>query len=1446
MIKILPTNLPLYLKLSENMKFTQSNSLKKSSSIFALVIVMCTSILFSNAQPTINSFTPISGPIGSSVTINGTNFSSTPANNIVYFGGVKATVTAASAVSLIVTVPKGASYQPISVTTNQLTVYSAKSFNVTYSGGGNLNGFSFYERNDSTTDLHPNGMVVADFDGDGKSDIATANNYSIIDSPASISLLLNTGANGFVSFAPKFDIKTGVQTYAVATGDLDGDGKLDLASVSNADKQLSVFKNTSSIGLISFANPNKYPTGTNPFGIAINDLDGDGKLDILVCNWLSNTISVYKNESSLGNLSFVQKPDIITALLPNSLVLTDLNADGKADLTVVNSGSKSFSVFVNTGTPGTISFAVKTDFSTGNDYPFGVAAGDIDLDGKTDLVITYNNVTITTAATVAMSIFRNTSSGNTISFAAKYNSTNNGDAYYPSIGDINGDGLPDIIVPGFNHNISAYQNGSISGTIGLSIRSDFAGLAPYSTFIGDVDNDDMPDLIASNFTFSSVSIFKNTIKTPRVISITPNNGVNGTSIAIFGTNFNGATAVSFGETAASSFTVNSNSSITAIVGNGASGDVAVTNNYGRGKIAGFIYKGPPTISSFTPTTADSGVIVTIKGTNFTDISAVQFGGIPAKSYTVVSPTTIEAKVNTGSSGNITVTNLYGTATLGSFIYAAPIISSFTPTNGGLGDTIVINGTNFNAVKAVYFGNAAVQSFSIISPTQIKAVLSGGASGSVTVQTVRKVSLSGFTYNYAAKPVISQVSPLKGVVGSTVTITGNNFNPTLANNIVYFGAVKATIQSVTANNIVVTVPAGATYEPITVVNTGTALSGTSFNSFTVTLPVSSAVNADLLTQQMHFYGYILEPEIADLDGDGKTDIIYQNENSQFYNDIFIRKNASTPGKLSFPDSLIIRISAVTGAANRVGNIVITDMDGDGRKDIVALNFNYASIDSIVILRNTSTPGNISFADKFSFPTRVGTNVLNVFVADIDGDGRPDILTDGGFICLYRNASRKGTFSFIPLQDLPANGDLIAIADVNNDGKPDPITANGFTLWAAVNNSTPGIVSLATPIAIYSNNYDHFFTSISKGDIDGDQQSDLFIVNSANAIGNFAVGRNTGSGNSTSFSNTDYTVTGLPYQGALGDADGDGKVDLFTTSKDAPYQLTLYKNNSTAGVLSFAPRLDFSIPTLYFKLVTGDFDGDGKLDVMMGGTGIEIYKVKSVETPTVSASSSTTFCDGDSVILNSSAVSGHQWYRNAVLIPGATNTTYTAKQSGDYTVISTIGGISSLPSAAITVTVKPIPSKPIITIDGSNNLISSYTTGNQWYSGNAILIPGATAQYYKPISNGLYSVTTTQNGCTSVPSDAYTYLVTGVQNLNTIQNFKLMPNPASEFIVVGYTLNNLNDVSIQVFDMKGRIVLLKEHLKNGASINLSSLQKGIYIFQIVDRYSNKNNKFKVIKL
>jgi hypothetical protein len=146
--------------------------------------------------PTINSFSPTSGPIGTSVTITGTNFSTTAASNIVYFGAVRATVTSATSTSLSVTVPTGATYAPITVTnaSTAVTAYSSKPFIVTFNTSQSLSASSFSTKVDFTAGLAPWNVALGDIDGDGKPDLASANGNG-----STVSVYRNTSASGSIT-----------------------------------------------------------------------------------------------------------------------------------------------------------------------------------------------------------------------------------------------------------------------------------------------------------------------------------------------------------------------------------------------------------------------------------------------------------------------------------------------------------------------------------------------------------------------------------------------------------------------------------------------------------------------------------------------------------------------------------------------------------------------------------------------------------------------------------------------------------------------------------------------------------------------------------------------------------------------------------------------------------------------------------------------------------------------------------------------------------------------------------------------------------------------------------------------------------------------------------------------------------------------------------------------
>ncbi|MEP7143434.1 MAG: VCBS repeat-containing protein, partial [Ferruginibacter sp.] len=268
-----------------------------------ILLLLLFSISIIAQVPSISSYSPASGPVGTTVTITGTNFSAVPANNIVYFGAVKAIASAATSTSVTVTVPAGTTYQPITVTTGNLKAYSDKPFMVTFCSGS-ISTASFATKADFATGTGPNDVSLGDFDGDGKADLAVTNKND-----NTVSVLRNTGISGTISFATRVNFATGTSPMGVCISDIDADGKLDIIVTNTANNTVSVLRNTSSLGVISFAAKIDLATAFNPLGLAINDLDGDGKADIAVANYYANSISILRNTSTVGTISFDTKVD---------------------------------------------------------------------------------------------------------------------------------------------------------------------------------------------------------------------------------------------------------------------------------------------------------------------------------------------------------------------------------------------------------------------------------------------------------------------------------------------------------------------------------------------------------------------------------------------------------------------------------------------------------------------------------------------------------------------------------------------------------------------------------------------------------------------------------------------------------------------------------------------------------------------------------------------------------------------------------------------------------------------------------------------------------------------------------------------------------------------------------------------------------------------------------
>ncbi|MCE9538982.1 MAG: T9SS type A sorting domain-containing protein [Bacteroidetes bacterium] len=471
-------------------------------------------VLIGIAQPIISSFSPTTGAVGTIVSITGTNFNTTPTNNIVFFGATMATVSAATATQLTVTVPSGATYQYISVTnlSNNLTAYSLQPFNITFPCGGVIDSNAFAPEVDLSAGagVNPVGILIADIDGDGKSDIIKG----IESSNVAFSILRNTSTGGGVSFASKVDFNSVNTCEGLSFGDVDGDGKPDIITAGN--NKVSVFKNMSTIGTIAFATNLDFTTGQNgsSFGIVIVDLDGDGKPDIASVNESNNSVSVLRNTSTGSVISFAPKTDFSTGAGPHYIANGDIDGDGKFDLAISNINGNTISVLKNTSISGTISFASKVDFATAP-MPYNIVIGDLNGDNKLDLVVTsYSGDTI--------SVFKNTSSVGTISLAPKVDFVVPNATGYCSIADLDGDDKLDIATLWNGgafvlfDSLIVLKNISTSGIISFAPYVGFP-LEPYSVVgvaAGDLNGDGKPDLAVTGYLAPGVSVLKNTAFAP--------------------------------------------------------------------------------------------------------------------------------------------------------------------------------------------------------------------------------------------------------------------------------------------------------------------------------------------------------------------------------------------------------------------------------------------------------------------------------------------------------------------------------------------------------------------------------------------------------------------------------------------------------------------------------------------------------------------------------------------------------------------------------------------------------------------------------------------------------------------------------------------------------------------------------------------------------------------
>jgi len=1004
--------------------------------------------------------------------------------------------------------------------------------------------------------VNPYGTTLADLDNDGDLDVITANYSS-----ASVTTFTNSGA-GVLTLKGTYS-EGSIIRYArtVVSADFNRDGKADVATGGSGGVGVFLGTGDGALAVVNFL-----AAGSSGRGIAAGDVDGDGDVDLVSLQY-STTVAGYYVHINNGTGTFTTPT--MTALATASAsgaALGDMNHDGKLDLVITNAVSNNgLTILIGSGT-GTFTETYQIDCGS---YVYGSPViADVDRDGNLDIVVGSH--------TAGIKVARGTGNG---SVYAIQTSPLSGNAYYSyatDVADFDGDGKLDVVVPDTYidriHVLSGIGDGTFTGEQIVDPATAYGSL--YGVAAGDMNGDGRPDVVSVDNAGTAAAL--------------------GVSVALNSTAYRCETSL------------------------GGTVDTAVGAGPSRVAIGDFNNDGKP------------------------DAAVLSIPALPATP-------TVSILLGTGN-GGLTLATTLTTAQIG----AAPVALVAFYKNAGTALDLAILDDALPGVRTLYgtgsgaFTTSSNYNFTALTPAvtpntgTLRDLVAGDfdSDGDVDLQALMakgvvrltKVSASGFTmgatqtaslFTSATRFVTADVNldghldlaVIDSAAGDFILLTNDIPTGAFAESAVAVNLLAPkTIATADFNNdgrpdFVVNVGSSVGYRRVYFGN-GTA-SGYTYTS------VNLAVGGDTVaTGDFNGDGYIdiassnsdatsprlyvapgtgsatfgtlstypggtgvVELATADFNGDGRLDLGAVSNSGNLFS-VLLSSGATA-----------MQSSTVTLTGNEPWSLVGADFTNDGKLDLAVAN-EWASNLSILI---GNGDGTLAAASPATVST--GSYPISACTGDFNGDGKQDIATadsSAGLIST-RLGLGNGTFSSgLGSTTVYNNPRAIVAADFNRDGKLDVATANDYALNGFArfyqNNGTGGFAHYAGKTI--AGNPGPF--AIVSGDFNNDAWPDVAISN--NLTNNVTVIL-MGSGWSTVMQ-TNIATCATPYGLDAAHMNKDGFLDLVVACRTSPGVISILLNTPATPGTAFT-KIDVTTGDEYLGVVARDVTGDGNMDIIASG-------------------------------------------------------------------------------------------------------------------------------------------------------------------------------------------------------------------------------------------------------